>query len=300
MTTVPMQASAEVDAKPQADDERLWSVTTILKSYGDAQALIEWSAGAVADEALDNLEWYQTKVEKEGRDKARRDLIDSRYRPRAGERSATALGEGVHAAIEILVVTGKRPAHGEFLTEKSGVMDAEIDPYLDSFEMFLDHAQPEFQAAEMTVYNTTYGYAGTTDAVLTLQGVPVIGDYKSSKKELDGRGNRSKPWKDSVLQVNAYKGAEFVAVWRARRFHSYSRRYYLLNEDERAMAVPMPETDGGVVIHITPRHCDVWPVPTGDDVFERFLYALENARTDQDLSRGWLREPLMLLDRKVA
>jgi hypothetical protein len=61
------------------------------------------------------------------------------------------------------------------------------------------------------------------------------------------------------LQLAAYRHAEFAAVWRARRFEQYSRRYYLLNPEERAMALPMPKTDGGLVIHITPEHCDVYP-----------------------------------------
>ena len=113
MTTSPLQAEAEVDAKPQPDDERLWSVTTILKAFGDSQALIEWSAGAVADTAIRSQKAWLAILEESGPDEARKWLVDSRYRPARGERSATKLGTAVHAAVEILTVTGRRPEHGD-------------------------------------------------------------------------------------------------------------------------------------------------------------------------------------------
>jgi hypothetical protein len=300
MSIIPLQTSAETDAKPAPEDERLWSVTTILKSYGDSDALINWSAQETARAAIRKLRTWQAMVDDEGEDGAVNWLAQQRYNPPKGERSATALGEAVHAAIEHLVVNGHRPPHGTELSKKAGQMDAEVDPYLDSFDMFLDHFQPTFEAAEMTVYHPGYGYAGTLDGIAVIQGQRVVIDYKTSKKSTTGRGERSKPWKDVVLQTCAYRHAELVAVWKARRFESYSRRYYLLNAEERDLAVPMPTTDGALCVHITPQHCDTWPLPSGDEVFERFLYAIENARTDQELSKGWLTEPLMLLDRKAS
>jgi hypothetical protein len=300
MSIIPLQTSAETDAKPAPEDERLWSVTTILKAYGDSQGLIEWSAGAVADTAIRSEKTWKAILEDSGEAEARRWLIDSRYRPARGERSATKLGTAVHAAIETLVVTGRRPNLGDDLGPDIGIYDSEVEPYLDNFQLFLDYFQPEFTAAELTVYNPTYGYAGTLDGQAHVQGQHVVIDYKTSKKSFDGRGNRSKPWKTVALQTAAYRHAEFAAVWKARKFEQYSRRYYLLNEDERNLSVPMPQVDGGLCVHITPDHCDVYPVPTDDTVFERFLFAMENARTDFELSRGWIGEPLALLNRKAS
>jgi hypothetical protein len=299
-TDAPLIAVAEVEAKPQPGDDRYWSVTTILKSYGDSEALISWSASETAKAAIRKQRTWQAMVEDEGEDAAIGWLAQQRFNPPKGERSATALGEAVHAAIEYLVVNGHRPPHGYQLSPKAGQMDAEVDPYLDNFDMWLDYAQPVFEAAEMTVYNDTYQYAGTLDGIATIQGQRVVIDYKTSKKSTTAGGKRAKPWKDVVLQTNAYRWAEFAAVWRARKFESYSRRYYLLNADERELAVPMPKTDGAVAVHITPQHCDMWPIPSDEAVFERFLYAIENARTDIDLSRDWLKEPIILLDRKAS
>lgn len=295
----PLQTEAEVVAQPQRGDDRLWSVTTILKAQGDSQALIEWSAGAVADTALDNLDWLDKKIVNEGRDEARSWLVQSRYRPAAGERSATKLGQAVHAAIEILVVTGRRPEMGAPLADV-GEMDEEVVPYLDSFDLFLDHFQPTFTAAEMTVYNATYGYAGTLDGMATIGGQHVLIDYKTSKTSTDGRGARKKPWTDVGLQCAAYRHAEFAAVWKARRFEKYSRRYYLLNEEERQLAVPMPATDGAVVVHITPHHCDTYPLDVSEDTFTDFLYAIEAARISFEKSRNYIGQPLALLDRKAS
>lgn len=300
MTVIPMQSEAETAATPQPDDLRLWSVTTILKSFGDSQGLIEWSAGAVADTVLDSQKTWQAILDDSGRDEARKWLLDSRYRPAKGERSATRLGTAVHAAIEHLVVTGHRPNLGDQLGGDLGLMDKEIVPYLDAFQLFLDKFQPQYSAAEMTVYHPEYGYAGTLDGIATVQGQPVIIDYKTSKTSFDGRGNRKGPWKTVALQEAAYRHATSVAIWKARRYEQYSRRYYLLNEEERARAVPMPSTDGGLCVFLTPDHCDIYPIDTSEATFERFLYCIESARTDYQLSKGWIGNPLALMNRQAS
>jgi hypothetical protein len=152
----------------------------------------------------------------------------------------------------------------------------------------------------MTVYHPGYGYAGTLDGIATIDGTRVIIDYKTAKQSFDGRGNRKKPWVDVALQLAAYRNAEFAAIWRARRYEQYSRRYYLLSGDERAMAVPVPHTDGGIVVHLTPHHCDVYPVDCGPEIHTAFLYAIEAARWSYQLSKRVLGDPIALLDVKGA
>jgi hypothetical protein len=51
-------------------------------------------------------------------------------------------------------------------------------------------------------------------------------------------------------------------------------------------------------IHLTPHHCDVYPVDCGESVFEAFLYAIEAARWSTVTSKRVLGEPLALMDRK--
>jgi hypothetical protein len=294
-SVIPMQAVAEVPAEPADDDQRLWSVTTILKAFGDSEGLIYWTAEETAKAGVISRKTIAAIAE-EDEAAAIEWLRGARFRAAKGARSATKLGEDVHAGCEQYVVTGVRPAEGELLP--NGVVDAEVSPYLDSFEMWLDRFQPEYIAAEAAVFHPQYGYAGTCDGYCRIGDQTVIVDYKTSKLSFDGRGNRKKPWTDVALQLAAYRHAPLAAVWRARRYEQWSRRYYLLNADERELAVPTPTVDGGVCIHLTPDHCDVYPVDCGQEVFEGFLFAVEAARWSLFTSKRVLGEPLALLDRK--
>ena len=58
------------------------------------------------------------------------------------------------------------------------------------------------------------------------------------------------------------------------------------------MAVPVPEVDTGLVIHITPDHCDAYPVECGPDIFESFLFIQEAARWQFQTSKTVIGRPL--------
>lgn len=291
----PLMIDATVDAKATAGDDRLWSVTTILKSFGDSEGLIQWTAATTAKAAVAKIRTLNAMAA-EDPDGAITWLKEQRFATVKGARSATKLGTACHAAFEHLVVTGQRPTPGTPLVE--GVMDDEVAPYLDSFERWLDEFSPEYLAAELTVYNEQYGYAGTADGFAVVDGIPVAIDYKTSRESFDGRGNRKKPWTDVALQLAAYAACPTAAVWRARKYEQWSRRYYLLNADERELAVPAPTVEGALCIHVTPEHADVYPIEIGDHVFEAFLYAMEAARWSLETSKTVIGEPLALLDRR--
>lgn len=158
-------------------------------------------------------------------------------------------------------------------------MDDDVAPFLDQFDGWCQRFQPQYEAAEMTVYAPRFGYAGTCDAFLTVGGTRFVVDYKTSKKSVDARGKATSPYPEQVaLQLAAYRYAEFAAAWAPRRMEQFRRRYYLLGEAERAMSVAVPEVDTGLVIHITPEHCEAWPMECGPDVHEAFLYVVEAAR----------------------
>jgi hypothetical protein len=299
-TPIPMQAVAEIDAQPADDDTRLWSVTTILKAIGSDEGLIEWSAQESARTAIRSERTWKAILADQDEDAAVAWIAGGRFRPAKGERSATKLGSAVHACCELYVVTGVRPALGTNLGEDLGKVDAELTPYLDSFELYLERFSPSYTAAEFTVFDTQYGYAGTADGTAHIEGVHSLIDYKTSKKSWGGRDGktRRKPWNDVALQMAAYRWAEFAAVWRARRYEQWSRRYYLLNGAETDLAVPVPATEGGIVIHITPEHCDVYPVDCGKEVHLEFLYSIEAARWEYERSRNVIGEALALLDKK--
>ena len=276
-TTTPFKATTfadqllqePLDVKRAADDDtRHWSVTTLIGVL-DKPALVYWAANETAKAAFDDRNIWFEMGKRGQRDEALRYLANARFRkPPGSARTAAELGTAVHAAIEQYTLHGTRPD-----------VDDEIRPYLEQFDRWAQQFQPSYQAAEVTVFAPSYGYAGTSDAFLTIDGVRTIADYKSSRDAWEKDGTTPKrAYPEVGLQLAAYRFAELAAVWRPRRVEVQRRRYYLLGESEKAMAVAPPEVDIGLCIKITPEHCIAYPIMCGPEVFERFLYVVEAAR----------------------
>lgn len=258
------QAEAEQPTGAKPDDERMWSVTTIISNVGDAGGLVEWACGRAADCAIDQSNVWRNMIDGDQRAEARKFIAGARRRPRPGRKMTDAdIGKRFHRLAEQWIYDGKRPACD----------DSDVNALLNSFGRWLDTAQPVFEALEMTVYHPDLHYAGTLDGIVTINGLRAVIDYKTSL-DLDGH-KRKQPWKTVALQLAAYRHAQYVAVWKARVYERFSRRYYLLSPAERAMAMSMPVTDTGLVLHVTPDHADTYIVATGEQTFEAFLAAID-------------------------
>lgn len=278
-------------ATPGDDDVQLWSVTTILGAL-DKPALLYWAAEQAALAAVHNEATWRGMLADDDPACAHTDaatcpalkwLRDARFRKPKGMRSATELGTAVHEACERYALTGTRPE-----------VDDEVRPFLDRFDDWLGRFGPVYQATEVAVFHPELGYAGTADGFLTIDGVRYIFDIKSTRKALDSSGNPSTPYPEQVaLQLAAYRWATYAAVWRPRRAEKFRRRYYLLSPDERAAAVPVPEVDTGLVIHITPEACEAFPMVCDESVFESYLAAQDAARWLFQDSRRVMGEPLV-------
>ena len=263
--TPPRLPAVDVTA-PTPDDLQLWSVTTIIGVL-DKPALIYWASAEAADCAIHNERTWKAMLHDDGEEAAIKYIRDARFRRPKDQRSAAELGTAVHAACEEYALTGTRPQ-----------VDDEVRPFLDQFDEWLYKWQPTYEAAEMTVYHPDYGYAGTGDAIVTIDGMRLFLDYKSTRKSFDTRGEQTKPYPEVGLQLAAYRYAKFAAAWNARRFEKFRRRYYLLSPEEVSTGVPVPEVDDGMVIHITPEHVTMHPVRCDEQTFESFLHVLEAAR----------------------
>lgn len=126
-----------------------------------------------------------------------------------------------------------------------------------------------------------------------LAGTQMVATHNTSRKPFDGRGKPRKPYPEqNALQLAAYRFAEFAAVWRPRRYESYRRRYYLLGADERAMAVPVPTVDAGLVLKITSESCQAYPMKIDESVFQAFLFVAETWRWVNEQSKTVMGEPL--------
>lgn len=270
MTVLPWQPEAEIPEPQKADraDLQLWSVTTIIRQIGGAEGLINWAVGKTADAAVEDQAIWQAMVDKGQHKEARQYLSGARWRPRPGCTLTDAdAGSLFHRLAEQWIFDGRRPPCD----------NREVNALLDSFGKWLDSAQPTYDALEMTVYNPDEVYAGTLDAIISVDGKRYVLDYKTSLDPDDGK--RKRPWHSVAPQLAAYRHALYVAVWKARTEERFSRRYYLLSADERANALPMPEIEGGYCLHITPWHADLYYVRTGPDVFrDGFLAAVDAAR----------------------
>lgn len=288
MTALELGQGAIDGAQPEPDDLQLWSVTTIIGVL-EKPALVYWSATETARAAVEDADIWQPMAAK-STDAAIDWLSKARFRTPQGARTATQLGEAVHDACEQYALTGQRPD-----------VDDEVRPFLDQFDRWLDEFQPDYQATEITVYSPTYGYAGTADAFLTVDGFRALVDYKTTRKSFDAKGNPTSPYPEQVgLQLAAYRYAEMAAVWRPRRFEKFRRRLYLLSPEEQALAVPVPEVDGGLVLHITPSHCEAWPIRCDEEVHRAFLFTQEAARWCFQTSKTVMGQPLVPPARRGA
>lgn len=275
--------------KPDEADERYWSVTTIIGCL-DKPPLMWWCAETVALAAVHSRDTWMAMERENGTKEAIDWLKRARFRPPKDEMPDNDFGTAVHELVEHWTVTGQRP---EPNPEFFGAKDLELAKQcLDRFGEWLDKFQPTYQAAEVTVYNRTYGYAGTCDCFLTIDGVPLIGDYKVSKKSWTKKKEPNPIYPEAALQLVGYKNAELAAVWRARRFESFKRRYYLLSKSEIDQSVAVPQVEAGVGIKITPEHCLAYPLRVDDAVWDAFLYVLEAARWQFDISKSVVGDPL--------
>lgn len=294
-TDIPLIGGINDGVKPDPTDERYWSVTTIIGAL-DKPALVYWAALETAKAAVDHLDIVESRLKREGRDSAVEYLKNARFRRPAGQRGAAELGTAVHEACETYALTGVRPD-----------VDDEVRPFLIQFDRFLQEWQPKYLATEVTVYDTVYGYAGTADGFLEIDGIRFIIDYKTSRESYDGRGHPKGPYPEVALQLAAYryagkedpekhKNIKFLggaAIWRARRFEEQRRRYYLLSKAEKEMAVPVPDVDGGAVIYLTPDRYGVHEIRCDESVHEQFLHVIEAARWSFNTAKGVIGNPMI-------
>lgn len=155
------------------------------------------------------------------------------------------------AAIELIKGASRRytakrgevgtAAHEVFETvargRKVGRLHPEMTPYATHFAEFIAKFKPEFLMNEETVWNGEVGYAGSFDTILRIDGENVIVDYKTSASIYPEVG----------LQLAAYRYATELIGGR-----------------------PLPQIDGGAVLHVTSDGWKLCPVRCDESVFEIF------------------------------
>lgn len=256
-----------IDATTIKPAIRLWSVTTLIKlGLGTGDALVNWAVNTTAEAAYDRHKILSQFVQDKDRQGAVEWLRNQRWQ-KSGQ--AAARGIDLHRAAERLAL-GQPPEIEEHNL-----------PYLEQYRRFLDHFSPEFLMAEAPVYNIKLGYAGTLDAVLKLDGQPLVADVKTTPwgpDELNpdtGKPRSRPPYPEVALQLVGYRKAELVGVLSEQRYDG-GKRYYMFNPDGNHE--PMPQTAGAVCIVVSPHDYTVTPMRTDEVVWRYFKHVRECAR----------------------
>jgi len=247
---------------------RLWSVTEILKMTIPMPYLVGWAARVTAEAGVhQRAAWLpMAEVDPVG---AVNYLKEARWRTsgRAADR-----GNALHAHSRALALGAPVPPPPEG-----------AEQHIVQFEKFLAEWQPKFIAAEQPVYNAAHKYAGTLDAIVEIEGLTLLADYKTTDKGPDDDGARP-PYDEVGLQLCAYRNAEVLGLAPSKQQQDQKKRRYY-SWDQSAPSVPMVPVDGAVCLVVSPVDYALHPIRTDDAVWQTFLHCLELARWELEIAR---------------
>jgi len=221
-------------------------VTSIIDVLGKP-FLTNWAAKTAAEAAVDNLPAVTLMAETDRQ--AAIDFIKGAHRRYSRKRAE--IGSRAHDMFERMI-------RGESVTP-----DRDLVPYYQHFSEFLDVVQPELIRAEDVAWSDTHSYAGSFDALLRVDGLTVIADWKTSRNA----------YPQVSLQMAAYGHAETLI-------------------DPDGNTDPMPHVDGAFVLHITDEKWEWRPVDYGPEVFSVFLALREAFEWQRETAPGAIGSPV--------
>ena len=239
-------------------------VTSILNML-PKPFLKAWAAKLVAETAVNNITEVIGLAFRDPQG-----AID--YLKRAPDRftkSAADNGSEVHDVFE-QIAKGTPPKR----------VHPDIEPYVAHFMEFLDLCEPEFLLLEETVWSDEHGYAGSFDALAILHGAGA-GELQGKTLFMDWKTTRSGVHEEVALQLAGYQYADAVVRPDGAR-------------------VPLPEADGGAVLHVRPEGWQLVPVNTGIvqiaeaevDVYDYLLALREVFDWDYEVKKHVLGRPV--------
>jgi hypothetical protein len=238
---------------------RIPGTTTIIGEGVPKPALINWSANATAEAAVDRWEELSALAPS-----ARLKVLQgARY---AVKDEAANRGTLVHNCAEKLV-------HGDRVTIPAG-----LEGYVESYVHFLDEFDVQPMLVEKTVWSQQHNYCGTFDLIAELLDPEDPEPDPELRRRhvwlLDIKTNRSGIFGETALQLAAYRYADF---W--------------IDEDKDA-EVEMPEVDRTGAVHVRADGYDLVPVEAGPLQHRYFLYAQQIAEFTAT-SRELVGEPVI-------
>jgi hypothetical protein len=230
------------------------SVTTVLgETHGKQKYLVPWSAREAAKTCVDNLQQIADMLATEGR-QATVDLLASQAEQ--VRKKKADVGKYVHAVAEALILwaaspegTGTDIALPDLPEHLIGAdyddepLDDVVDWMISGFTNFVSAFNPQFEAAEMVVFNPALRVAGTLDMIIALRDVALAADGRLAPAS----GNLL------VLCVDIKTGKHDITTREQLAAYRRMREALMPMGD----LVPMPATDAAAVLHLRPEY------PTG-------------------------------------
>jgi len=87
--------------------------------------------------------------------------------------------------------------------------DLAMQPYVDATDAWIDAQGLAFEGHELRLVSTKYGFAGTTDAIVSRDGCAGILDFKTRKTKA---GRPAEPWFGQKEQIASYVQAQFSGI----------------------------------------------------------------------------------------
>jgi len=206
-------------------NELLPSITNIIDVLAKPW-LGGWMAKLVAGYAFDN----RTALMEMGERDAAVDFLKGA--PRRSRDAAAGVGDVIHGYVEALLTDGPAPT----ITEQH-------EPYLEGFLGFVEEFKPDFRTVEGTVFNHTERYSGTFDFLAVVEGLLILGDWKTGKGIYD----------EVALQLAALRNAD--SLW----------------DPIDGQLLPMPEVDACVAVQLQPGKAWLYPIDASHVAYEAFL-----------------------------
>lgn len=227
------------------------SVTNALNGL-PKEAIPRWAAKTVAEHAVYHFEVLEQMIAGGDQTGAVQWLKST---PWSARDTAADIGSAVHAIAE-LDVAGEREAADALAETLPPEGQAKV-AHMRHFFRVVPHTVKQ---VESVVYNDTFKYAGTLDFILNFEDPEVLklwpGWEQGALDLIIDIKTGSGVYDEVALQLAAYRHAEKVV------------------ELDSATLEPMPETDGGGVLHLTTEGWELIPVDTSKDAFRKFCRTL--------------------------
>jgi hypothetical protein len=225
-----------------------------------------WAAKMAAELAVDSIDYLKEMAERD-RDGAVAFVkgASTRYTKLRAD-----IGSQAHDQFERLI-------RGDYV----GRVSQDMAPYVAHFREFLERVNPELISAEDVMWSDTHAYAGSSDAVLR---VWLFAD--NTPDPTRGKFGHSQP----VNLITDWKTSKDIHSEVALQLAAYGHADRLITPD--GTSHPMPEIEGGAVLHVTPEGWNFKPVSIGEDVFAAFLALREVFRWDRELSKTVLQKSI--------